>query len=167
MPFVQLPSHDDYVSIWYITNSAYGNVGSFDPEKPTVVVLHPLFLDSSWLTKHFDDPRLSSEYNLIAFDQRTQGRSRCRPSALHDVSVDAADLAATIQVRLVHERPCPFHTNFMNRHFVYLLLISLLSSVYPSILSYGSLRCAYILVAARLQLTFFKVARACLESHTL
>ncbi|KAF8556258.1 alpha/beta-hydrolase [Imleria badia] len=97
MPSVQLPSHDDYVSIWYITNSAYGNVGSFDPEKPTVVLLHPLFLDSSWLTKHFDDPRLSSEYNLIAFDQRTSGRSRCRPSAFHDCYVDAADLASAIQ----------------------------------------------------------------------
>ena len=100
MPSVQLPSsHDDYVSIWYTTNSAYGNVGSFDPEKPTVVILHPLFLDSSWLNKHFDDPRLSSEYNLIAFDQRTQGRSRCRPSALHDCYVDAADIASAIQVR--------------------------------------------------------------------
>jgi pimeloyl-ACP methyl ester carboxylesterase len=98
MPSVQLPSsHDDYVSIWYITNSAYGNVGSFDPEKPTVVILHSLFLDSSWLNKHFDDPRLSSEYNLIAFDQRTQGRSRCRPSALHDCYVDAADIASAIQ----------------------------------------------------------------------
>ncbi|KAI9575030.1 hypothetical protein HD554DRAFT_2052000 [Boletus coccyginus] len=97
MPSVQLPSHDDYVSIWYTTNSPYGNVGSFAPEKPTVVILHPLFLDSSWLNKHFDDPRLSSEYNLIAFDQRAQGRSRCRPSALHDCYVDAADLASAIQ----------------------------------------------------------------------
>ncbi|KAH0839594.1 alpha/beta-hydrolase [Lanmaoa asiatica] len=97
MPFVHLPSHDDHVSIWYITNSPYGNVGSFDPEKPTVVILHPLFIDSSWLTRHFDDPRLSSDYNLIAFDHRTYGRSRCRPSALHDCYVDAADLASVIQ----------------------------------------------------------------------
>ncbi|KAG9317138.1 alpha/beta-hydrolase [Chiua virens] len=97
MPFIHLPSQDDFVSIWYITNSAYGNVGSFDPEKPTVVIMHPLFLDSSWLTMHFDDPRLTVEYNIIAFDQRTQGRSRSRPSALHDCYVDAADLASAIQ----------------------------------------------------------------------
>ncbi|KAF9224350.1 alpha/beta-hydrolase, partial [Gyrodon lividus] len=101
MPYIDIPSHDDYLSIWYITDSDYGNVGSFDPEKPTVVILHPLFLDSSWLTKHFDDPRLSSEYNLIAFDQRTQGRSRCRPNAVHDCYVDAADLALAMQTLLL------------------------------------------------------------------
>ncbi|KIJ19849.1 hypothetical protein PAXINDRAFT_68177 [Paxillus involutus ATCC 200175] len=101
MPYIDIPSRDDYVSIWYITNSGYGNVGSFDPEKPTVVILHPLFLDSSWLTRHFDDPRLSSEYNLIALDQRTMGRSRCRPSPLHDCYVDAADLAAVMQTLLL------------------------------------------------------------------
>ncbi|KIJ70401.1 hypothetical protein HYDPIDRAFT_164452 [Hydnomerulius pinastri MD-312] len=101
MPYVDIPSHDDYVSIWYITNSMYGNVGSFDPKRPTVVILHPLFLDSSWLTRHFDDPRLSTEYNLIAFDQRTMGRSRCRPSALHDCYVDAADLALAMQTLLL------------------------------------------------------------------
>ncbi|KIL00458.1 hypothetical protein PAXRUDRAFT_129813 [Paxillus rubicundulus Ve08.2h10] len=101
MPYIDIPSRDDYVSIWYITNSGYGNVGSFDPDKPTVVILHPLFLDSSWLIKHFDDPRLSSEYNLIAPDQRTMGRSRCRPSPLHDCYVDAADLAAVMQTLLL------------------------------------------------------------------
>ncbi|KAG8218315.1 alpha/beta-hydrolase [Butyriboletus roseoflavus] len=101
MPSVHLPSRDDHVSIWYTTNSTYGNVGSFDPGKPTVALLHPLFLDSSWLTRHFDDPRLSSDYNLVAFDQRNQGRSRCRPSALHDCYVDAADLASAIQALML------------------------------------------------------------------
>lgn len=74
------------------------NVGSFIRDRPTIVMLHPLFLDSSWLQSHFDDPRLASEYNIIAFDQRTMGRSRCRPSELHDSYVDAADLAHAIQV---------------------------------------------------------------------
>lgn len=62
-------------------------------------MLHPLFLDSTWLHRHFDDPRLGTQYNLIAFDQRTMGRSRCRPSELHDCYVDAADLAFAMQVR--------------------------------------------------------------------
>lgn len=74
------------------------NVGSFIRDRPTIVMLHPLFLDSSWLQSHFDDPRLASEYNIIAFDQRTMGRSRCRPSELHDSYVDAADLAHAIQI---------------------------------------------------------------------
>lgn len=101
MPYIDIPSRDDYVSIWYITNSDYGNVGSFDPERPTCILLHPLFLDSSWLIRHFDDPRLSKEYNLIAFDQRTCGRSRCRPSQWHDSYVDAADLAMACQALLL------------------------------------------------------------------
>lgn len=97
MPYVDIPSRGDYVSLWYRTNSVYGNVGSFDQSKPTIVMLHPLFLDSSWLHRHFDDPRLGTQYNLIAFDQRTMGRSRCRPSDLHDCYVDAADIALAMQ----------------------------------------------------------------------
>lgn len=130
MPFVDLPSHDDYVSIWYITNSAYGNVGSFDPAKPTVAILHPLFLDSGWLEKHFDDPRLSSDYNLIAFDQRTQGFSRSRPCALHDCYVDAADLASAISVRIRADARCGIPPiDFLNRRSIFPPPISLLSSV--------------------------------------
>ncbi|EGO27201.1 hypothetical protein SERLADRAFT_381587, partial [Serpula lacrymans var. lacrymans S7.9] len=53
MPYVDIPSRDDYVSIWYTTNSVYGNVGSFDPDKPTAIILHPLFLDSTWLEHQF------------------------------------------------------------------------------------------------------------------
>ncbi|KAG2159059.1 alpha/beta-hydrolase [Suillus bovinus] len=101
MPYIDIPSRDDYVSIWYITNSHHGNVGSFDPARPTCILLHPLFLDSTWLIRHFDDPRLSREYNLIAFDQRTCGRSRCRPSQLHDSYVDAADIAMVCQALLL------------------------------------------------------------------
>ncbi|KAG6331258.1 hypothetical protein ID866_7833 [Astraeus odoratus] len=99
MPYVDIPSHRDYVSLWYRTNAVYGNVGSFEADKPTIILLHPLFLDSTWLQRHFDDPRLCSEYNMIAFDQRTMGRSRCRPSELHDCYVDAADIAHAMQVR--------------------------------------------------------------------
>jgi pimeloyl-ACP methyl ester carboxylesterase len=101
MPYIDIPSRDDYVSIWYITNSVHGNVGSFDPARPTCILLHPLFLDSSWLIRHFDDPRLSRDYNLIAFDQRTCGRSRCRPSQWHDSYVDAADIAMVCQALLL------------------------------------------------------------------
>ncbi|KAH7916146.1 alpha/beta-hydrolase [Hygrophoropsis aurantiaca] len=104
MPYIDIPSKDDYVSLWYITNSVHGNVGSFDPNKPTVILLHPLFLDSSWLTRHFEDSRLSEENNLIAFDQRMNGKTRSRPSGAHDCYVEAADLAFACQTLLLP--PC-------------------------------------------------------------
>ncbi|KAJ6567283.1 Alpha/Beta hydrolase protein [Mycena vulgaris] len=93
MPFVDFHSADDFASIHYITNSFFGNVGSFDPEKPTICILHPTFLDSSWVYAQFNDPRLDADYNLIAFDMRVAGKSECRHSGKHDSWVDAADLA--------------------------------------------------------------------------
>ncbi|KLO05011.1 alpha/beta-hydrolase [Schizopora paradoxa] len=93
MPFVDFVSRDDRVSLWYITNTPYYTVGSFDPEKPTIIMLPPLFLDSSWLGSHMEDPRLSGKYNIVAFDMRVCGKSDSRPSGAHDSWVDAADLA--------------------------------------------------------------------------
>ncbi|KAL5527782.1 hypothetical protein ACEPAG_6583 [Sanghuangporus baumii] len=93
MPYIDFVSKDDRVSLWYTTNSRMGGVGDFEPDKPIVVMLHPLFLDSTWLTNQFEDPRLTSRYNLLAFDMRCAGRSNARPSGAHDTWVDAADLA--------------------------------------------------------------------------
>ncbi|KAK7001978.1 Alpha/Beta hydrolase protein [Favolaschia claudopus] len=97
MPFVDIHSSDDFVSIYYTTNSFSGNVGGFNPQKPTVCILHPTFLDSSWLYPQFSDPRLDSEFNLIAFDMRVCGKSECRSSGRHDSWVEAADLALCAQ----------------------------------------------------------------------
>lgn len=47
----------------------------------------------------FEDARLSSRYNLMAFDMRCAGRSSSRPSGAHDTWVDAADLAFALIVR--------------------------------------------------------------------
>ncbi|KAF5357664.1 hypothetical protein D9758_007460 [Tetrapyrgos nigripes] len=93
MPFVDIRSEDDYASIYYITNSPFGNVMGFDPGKPTIIMLHPMYLDSTWLCNQFGDPRLHQHYNLIAFDMRCCGSSTCRPSGKHDSWVEAADLA--------------------------------------------------------------------------
>lgn len=98
MPYVDLYCSDDYASIYYTTNTPCGNVGGFDAEKPTIIILHPLFLDSTWLDQQFGDPRLNDQYNLVAFDLRTCGRSTCRPSGRHDSWVEAADLALCHQV---------------------------------------------------------------------
>ncbi|EMD40993.1 hypothetical protein CERSUDRAFT_44789 [Gelatoporia subvermispora B] len=93
MPYVDLHSADDYASIWYTTNTPNGNVGSFDPSKPTIVMLHPLCLDSTWLHPQLDDPRLNSGFNIIAFDTRSTGRSYFRPSGRYDLWVNMGDLA--------------------------------------------------------------------------
>ena len=104
MPYVDLHSQPSYASIFYITNSQFNNVGGFCPNKPTVVILHPTFLDSTWLAFQFADPRLSGPYNLIAFDMRSCGQSSCRLDARHDSWVDAADLALCFQVCQVPTR---------------------------------------------------------------
>ncbi|KAF4574927.1 hypothetical protein EYR36_006279 [Pleurotus pulmonarius] len=93
MPYVDLYSSDDYAALWYTTNTPYNNVGGFDPSKPSIMILHPMFLCSKWLDNQFGDFRLDYGYNLIAFDMRVAGKSVCRPSGKHDSWVDAADLA--------------------------------------------------------------------------
>lgn len=98
MPFVDLHSSDDFASVYYITNSLFSNVGGFDSEKPTVLILHGMFLDTQWLDYHWGDPRLFKNFNLIAFDMRCAGRSVCRPSPRHDTWVEAADIALCHQV---------------------------------------------------------------------
>jgi hypothetical protein len=100
MPFVDLPNaHDDYASLWYITNSSTGTVGGFDPSKATVLLLHPQFLDSAWLSAQLEDPRLSTNYNLIAIDARHSGQTTSRLNGKQDSWTDAADLAFALGVR--------------------------------------------------------------------
>lgn len=99
MPFVDFVSSDDRVSLWYITNTLQGTVSEFDPRKPTIIMLHPIFLDSTWLNTQMEDPRLNDKFNIIAFDMRSCGRSYCKPSGAHDTWVDAADLAFAHLVR--------------------------------------------------------------------
>lgn len=93
MPYVDIAQGNDFASLWYITNSPTGHVSSFNPNKPTIIFLHPFFLDSTWLDMQFGDPRLNENYNLIAFDQRAAGKTLSRPNGKQDSWTDAADLA--------------------------------------------------------------------------
>ena len=93
MPFVDIVSKDDYVSLWYNTNTFNNNVGIFDPTKPTLVLLHPAGLDSSWMQPQTEDPRLHNAYNMIMFDTRITGPSETRYTGKYDLWVAAADLA--------------------------------------------------------------------------
>ncbi len=105
MPYVDIAQGNDFASLWYITNSPTGHVSSFDPNKPTVILLHPFFLDSTWLDSQFCDPRLNEGYNLIAFDQRAAGRTLSRPNEKQDSWTDAADLAFACHVCDVMHMP--------------------------------------------------------------
>jgi pimeloyl-ACP methyl ester carboxylesterase len=121
MPYVDIAQGSDFASLWYVTNSPTGHVSSFDPEKSTVILLHPFFLDSTWVDSQFCDPRLNEEHNLIAFDQRAAGRSRSRPNGKQDSWTDAADLAFACHVRDVDayaSRPSLLKTAF-SRHSGY------------------------------------------------
>ncbi|KAH8102211.1 alpha/beta-hydrolase [Cristinia sonorae] len=93
MPYIDFVAKDDYASLWYSTNALCRNVGSFDPAKPTIVMLHPLHVDSTWLFPQLNDPRLSERYNIITFDTRVTGASRSRFSGKYDLYVAAADIA--------------------------------------------------------------------------
>ncbi|TFK56031.1 alpha/beta-hydrolase [Heliocybe sulcata] len=100
MPYVDLCSSasggsaaDDFASVWYTTNTNFCCVSSFDPDKPCIMLLHPPALDSTWMNAQMNDPRISSNYNLIAFDMRCSGKSVSRPTGWHDAYVEAADLA--------------------------------------------------------------------------
>lgn len=99
MPYIDLVSTDDWASIWYTTNSLTKHVSSFEPDKPTVMMLHPMGFDSRWLAALYADPRLNDNYNIIAIDSRYAGRSHSRPTGKLDHWVEAADLAFICQVR--------------------------------------------------------------------
>jgi hypothetical protein len=157
MPYVDLFSTNDYASIWYRTNSRFGNVGSFEPDKPTIVILHPLFLDSTWLDSHFGDPRLNSAFNIIAFDMRVCGKSFCQPSGFHDSWVEAADLAFLYHVRLIHVLFA--YLTQPNRHYIYHQLTSWLLRASQRTAQFGSRLCVSTSLALfRPILTFLRQA---------
>jgi hypothetical protein len=100
----------------YYTNSPTGFANGFDPARPTVLLLHPFALDSSWLRFQTDDPRLSGAFNLLALDQRCAGQTKHRPSGYHDAWVIAADIAFLHHVRI---RPPPARLRRALTHILY------------------------------------------------
>lgn len=112
MPYVDLVAGDDFASIWYYTNAPTGTIGGLDPNKPTIVMLHPVFLCSQWMHAQTDDNRLNSGYNIVVFDTRTAGKSLARPSGKLDLWVIAADLAHCFHVCMpLYPRLSYTHTN--------------------------------------------------------
>ena len=88
-------------------------------------MLPPLFLDSTWLQLQMDDPRLSKNYNMIALDMRTQGKSRASSSGAHDSWVEAADIACAVKVRCAFIRLHDVTTHLLWLHAECLQLLRL------------------------------------------
>ncbi|KAI0079731.1 alpha/beta-hydrolase, partial [Panus rudis PR-1116 ss-1] len=126
MPYVDFKTSLDYASLWYSTNAPYCNVGSFNPDRPTIVILHPFTLDSTWCYPQIDDPRINAEFNVITFDTRITGKSACKFNTKYDLWVAAADLAHAFY----HLCLPPAHI-FASEVFVYVALR--LSVLFPDL----------------------------------
>jgi pimeloyl-ACP methyl ester carboxylesterase len=102
MPHIEFPQ--DGVSLWYKTNLPNDDISRIDRAKPTIILIHGIFMSSEFLLYQFDDPVLGSNYNLIAFDQLSCGNTTNPMHGQHDFWVEAALLG------LAHERlklpPC-------------------------------------------------------------
>lgn len=77
MPFIPLPSRDGLRTFARINHSSDSDADDaadpsslIDPDKPSLVMLHPP-MSSGWCFKaQFEDSRLLDAFNLIALDSR-------------------------------------------------------------------------------------------------
>lgn len=95
MPTVSI-SHE--LELNYICNAPSNDPLRFDHSRPTIVLLHGCWVDSSWLKYHFNDPRLVDHYNLIGFDARACGQTKSPILPSRDSWVDASDLAVALSL---------------------------------------------------------------------
>lgn len=88
MPFLDLSK--DKISIWYITNLKNDNIANLDRSKPTILMIHGMFLNTRFLAPQFNDPRLSDNFNLVAYDMLSCGKTKNPVMPQHDLWCDAA-----------------------------------------------------------------------------
>lgn len=100
MPFVAIA--EDGIELSYRTNFPDDDVTRLDPNLPTILLLHPLFLDSTFVEPQFAHFRAG--YNLIAFDQVSAGQTRAPLDYTRDAWADAALLARAHE--LLRLPPC-------------------------------------------------------------
>lgn len=110
MPYLDLSK--DKISIWYTTNLKNDNIANLDRTKPTILILHGMFLNTRFLAPQFNDPRLNDNFNLIAYDAMSCGKTKNPVSPHNDLWCQAALIA---QVSFELKLP-PFHlmANGMN-----------------------------------------------------
>lgn len=76
------------------------------PETPWLLIIHPLFQDSSCITNLSEDPILRENFNVIVFDDRYHGRSESAPSVSFDCYTQAADLAMAMEILKIPGAHC-------------------------------------------------------------
>jgi pimeloyl-ACP methyl ester carboxylesterase len=59
----------------YIIPSSSRGASHIDPERPTVILLHPRFFDLHFFGPQYRDSRLAKGYNLIAIDHHYHGKT--------------------------------------------------------------------------------------------
>lgn len=87
MPFLELSSD---VKLFY-------EIHESSPEKPWLLLLHPLIADISWVFSILEHPTIKKNFNCIAFDFRFHGRTQAPISHNVDYFTLAADMAMGMQ----------------------------------------------------------------------
>lgn len=65
--------------------------------KPWLLVIHPVWVDLTWLRSITQDDDFLELYNIITFDQRDHGRTQSALCPTTDFNTMAADLAFAMQ----------------------------------------------------------------------
>ncbi|KAF8527054.1 alpha/beta-hydrolase [Gautieria morchelliformis] len=90
MPLFDAPSG---ARIHYMVPSSPDHSETIDPSKPTVVLLHPVFLDSHFFAKQYGDARLARGYNLASLDHHYHGQTEAElDDKPYDFNLVAEDL---------------------------------------------------------------------------
>ncbi|EJT98764.1 alpha/beta-hydrolase [Dacryopinax primogenitus] len=104
MPYSHFP--EDEASLWYEANfPVSGGIAQLHPGRQTILLLPYIGLDIASLVNQFQDPILSTTYNLLAVDFWSQGKTVNPTSERHDCWVDAASLLkvlARLQIQQIH-----------------------------------------------------------------
>lgn len=102
MPFIELPNED--VTMHYRSNLSMpllrrsASLPVLDSRRQTIILLPGTILDVQDMDELFRDKRLSSKYNLIAFDPRSVGQTKNPVSYCRDANVAAADIVKAMDV---------------------------------------------------------------------
>jgi len=113
MPYIESKElAKDKIQVWYTTNLKGDNTANLDRSKPTVLLLHGMFLSSRFLAPQFNDQRLSGAFNLIAIDALSCGKTKNPVAPQHDLWSDAALIAICMEALKLP--PCHIMANGMN-----------------------------------------------------
>ena len=69
MPYLKISSPTDQIQLFWRSNLPNDDISHLKAStKQTILLLNPFFLSIDFLDPQFDDPVLSRNYNLFAFD---------------------------------------------------------------------------------------------------